>query len=245
MIKASVLLAVVFLFAGTLRRRSASERHLVWVLVLALASALPILSVLLPSWQPDGARRAAAVFPVLFQSSVPAEGADAGDVVVRAESLDAPDPTFARLLTIVWLGGAGLVLIVIIQATRGLARGAAASGVIADASWLALVADVSRALGSERSIQLLQSAHDSVPVTWGLLRPRVLLPACATQWSEERKRLVLAHELAQGATAQSNPVKCSPVNGYRDPWLEKCERLSRAVGIEMSRAQPWTPAADG
>ena len=195
MIKASVLLAVVFFFAGTLRRRSASERHLVWVLVLALASALPILSVLLPSWQPDGARRAAAVFPVLFQSGVPAEDGDAGDVVVRAESLDAPDPTFARLLTIVWLGGAGLVLIVIIQASRAGSRGGGGEGyrrhLVA-----ALVADVSRALGSDRSIQLLQSAHDSVPVTWGLLRPRVLLPAGATQWSEERKRLVLAHELA-------------------------------------------------
>ena len=196
MIKASVLLTVMFCFSGALRRRSASERHLVWVIVLALAAVLPILSVLLPSWQPDTARRAAAVFPVLFQSSAPADGRDAGEVVVRAESLDARDPTFARLLKIVWLGGFGLVVVVIIQGSRRLARGAAAARPIADESWSALVADVSRSLGSDRSIQLLQNAHDSVPVTWGLFRPRVLLPACATHWSDERKRLVLAHELA-------------------------------------------------
>jgi TonB family protein len=195
-IKASVLLTVMFCLSGALRRRSASERHLMWVIVLALASALPVFSVLLPSWQPDSARRAAAVFPVLFQSSVPAEGTDADDVVVRAESLDASNPAFARLLTIVWLGGAGLVLIGIVQASRRLARGAAAARPVGDTSWGVLVADVSRSLGSNRSIQLLQHAHDSMPVTWGLLRPRVVLPACATQWSDERKRLVLAHELA-------------------------------------------------
>jgi TonB family protein len=186
----------MFCLSGTLRRRSASERHLVWAIVLALASVLPILSVLLPSWQPDTARRAAAVFPVLFQSSVAPEGRDADDVIVRAEALDAPDPMFARLLTIVWLGGAGLVVVVLIQASRRLARGAAAARPLADEAWGALVTDVSRDLGSNRSIHLLQTAHDSVPVTWGLLRPRVLLPACATQWSDERKRLVLAHELA-------------------------------------------------
>jgi TonB family protein len=195
-IKASLLLTVMFCLAGRLRRRSASERHLAWVIVLAFASVLPILTVLLPSWQPDTARRAAAVFPVLFQSSLPAGGRGDDDVIVRAESLDAPDPAVARLLTIVWLGGVGLVLIGIIQASRRLARGAAAARPIADESWGALVSDVSRALGSHRSIRLLQNAHDSVPVTWGLLQPRVLLPGCATQWSEERKRLVLAHELA-------------------------------------------------
>ncbi len=115
------------------------------------------------------ARRAAAVFPVLFQSSIPAEGGDAGDVVVRAESLDAPDPTFARLLTIVWLGGAGLVLIVIIQASRRLARGAAAARAVGDASWGALVADVSRALGSDRSIRLLLTEVPRIAKRWWLM----------------------------------------------------------------------------
>jgi TonB family protein len=195
-IKASVLLAAMFCVAGALRRRSASERHVVWVIVLAFASVLPILSGLLPAWQPEYARRAAAVFPVLFQSGIPVDGPDADDVIVRAESLDAPDPTVARLLTTVWLSGVGLILIVILQASRRLARGAAAARPFAGDSWGPLVTDVSRALGSRRSIQLLQNPHDSVPVTWGLLQPRVLLPACATQWSEERRRLVLAHELA-------------------------------------------------
>ena len=151
-IKASVLLTVMFCLSGALRRRSASERHLAWVIVLALASVLPILSLILPSWQPDTARRAAAVFPVLFQSSVPAEGRDADDVIVRAESLDDRDPPVARLLTLVWLGGVGLVMVVIIQASRRLAQGAAAARPIAGESWAGLVADVSRALGSQRSL---------------------------------------------------------------------------------------------
>ena len=187
----------MFCLAGALRRRSASERHLVWVIVLALASVLPIsdrpAARLAAGHRTTG--RGGLPRAVSIRASRSRDG-DADDVIVRAESLDASDPTVARLLTIVWLGGVGLVLIVIIQASRRLARGAAAARPIADESWGALVTDVSRALGSHRSIQLLQNAHDSVPVTWGLLRPRVLLPACATQWSEERKRLVLAHELA-------------------------------------------------
>src|SRR5262249_2331131 len=36
----------------------------------------------------------------------------------------------------------------------------------------------------------------SIPVTWGILYPVVLLPSDADSWSEERRRYVLVHEMA-------------------------------------------------
>ena len=34
-----------------------------------------------------------------------------------------------------------------------------------------------------------------IPVTWGVMRPVVLLPVQAEQWPEPVRRLVLLHEL--------------------------------------------------
>lgn len=42
----------------------------------------------------------------------------------------------------------------------------------------------------------LQSASRNIPMTWGFWQPVVLLPADAAEWSAERRRLVLLHELA-------------------------------------------------
>ena len=43
---------------------------------------------------------------------------------------------------------------------------------------------------------LLQSTHPSLLVTWGLARPKVILPAAADAWTDARARVVLSHELA-------------------------------------------------
>ena len=45
-------------------------------------------------------------------------------------------------------------------------------------------------------VVLLESDHPSLLVTWGLTQPKVILPAAAAAWSEERTRVVLTHELA-------------------------------------------------
>jgi predicted nucleic acid-binding Zn-ribbon protein len=44
-------------------------------------------------------------------------------------------------------------------------------------------------------VRLLGSAEISTPMTWGSLRPVILLPSRSRRWSEERRRIVLLHEL--------------------------------------------------
>jgi len=47
-----------------------------------------------------------------------------------------------------------------------------------------------------RRVKLLVSRDIAVPMTWSGRRPTVLLPADATEWTDDRARVVLLHELA-------------------------------------------------
>lgn len=65
-----------------------------------------------------------------------------------------------------------------------------------DPDWTDLAAEVGVKLGLERPIRLLFSPELAVPVTVGIRRPVVLLPDAARRWNDERRRVVLLHELA-------------------------------------------------
>ncbi len=65
-----------------------------------------------------------------------------------------------------------------------------------DGEWRPLVAELSGKLGISRPVRLLFSEDLAVPVTTGVSRPIVLLPETARRWNEERRRVVLLHELA-------------------------------------------------
>jgi TonB family protein len=58
------------------------------------------------------------------------------------------------------------------------------------------VAEISRAYDLRRAVLLRQSDHPSLLVTWGLRRPKVILPRGAGEWTDDRIRVVLCHELA-------------------------------------------------
>lgn len=51
-------------------------------------------------------------------------------------------------------------------------------------------------LGIRRPVTLLIHPDRTIPVVWGILRCRLLLPAAARQWSGEQLQSVLLHELA-------------------------------------------------
>src|SRR5207244_5960601 len=65
-----------------------------------------------------------------------------------------------------------------------------------DERWLLLVEDLSLELGLTRHVRLRRAQGPAMPMTWGIRRPAILLPAEADAWSAERRRDVLLHELA-------------------------------------------------
>jgi bla regulator protein BlaR1 len=67
---------------------------------------------------------------------------------------------------------------------------------VRDRAWLRLMAARHQRRGIHRSVGLRWGSRYPVPVTIGILRPVILLPADAMTWPVERRALVLAHELA-------------------------------------------------
>ena len=52
-----------------------------------------------------------------------------------------------------------------------------------------------RTLGIGRNVRALESSRATVPMTWGTLRPVVLLPEEARHWPAARLHAVMLHEL--------------------------------------------------
>src|SRR5580658_5131324 len=65
------------------------------------------------------------------------------------------------------------------------------------ARWLAGIAGAARITRSAKNIDgILYSERAAAPMTWGFLRPVVILPAYAKDWSAEERDVVLRHEHA-------------------------------------------------
>jgi len=67
---------------------------------------------------------------------------------------------------------------------------------IDDEEWVRITDRLARRLRVGRLVTLLREQHAVVPMTWGIVRPVVLLPSDAEKWDTERRTVVLAHELA-------------------------------------------------
>src|SRR5579883_3151581 len=77
-VKSTLVLAIAWMAALSLRTRSAAARHSVWTAAAAALLALPILALLLPKLP---MRAAAAVLPgVVFQTTATAEARSAGSI---------------------------------------------------------------------------------------------------------------------------------------------------------------------
>jgi len=116
-----------------------------------------------------------------------------------------PRPTLSAVsaaLAVVYAAGVLLLLARLAVERFALRRFTRASRQVTDPAWRRLLDDASDSIaGNGRVIRLLQSDRDVMPLTFGTLAPVVVLPASADEWTEDRRRAVLLHELAHTVRA--------------------------------------------
>jgi len=209
LVRSSVLLIMAGACVLSLRRSSAAARHLVLAVALAALLLLPAATLLAPGWRllPGGGGERAAVSQAAVLPAGPVGPAGPGPRQAPPEpaagpsapaappvSASSPFPTGAVILG-AWLAG---VLAVVLRLGVGTARlaGIRRRAAVPSAAITARGLRRARELGLARRVEVLLSTEVSVPFTFGLRRPVVLLPQSARTWQGERLDAVLSHELA-------------------------------------------------
>lgn len=175
-----------------LRRRSAAERSRVAHAGLLAVLLAPLLSVAAPQLKvdpPPALRAALVAVPVVDFTNV-APGAAA------PSRIDSPAPP--ALVPLLLLAPTALLLALTLAALLRLQRLRGRARVLVDAGWLTALADTQRRFGFKSGTALLVSDELTSPVSWGLLRPVILLdPRAAADLAQAPA--IVAHELAHVA----------------------------------------------
>jgi len=196
-VKATLILALTACSACALRNRSSAARHHTWALGIICSMAVPILTLLLPSWHSATLGKAAKLWRTAYTAPGSANFQSLPSTVIDAVAASPFTGQLIRLTLLLWALGALLVVAKLVAGLARLAWESAHSVLAMDESWTQMTSSVRTRLGISRPVQiLLSSDRASMPLTWGFVRPRILLPAGAMEWSPERRRTVLSHELA-------------------------------------------------
>ena len=191
--KATAIVGAGLVAARLASHARASVRHLLLAATFASLIALPLLLVAGPQATidvPVGYTRA-SVAPAV--AGRPADAARPGAVDGPATDRQSPRVSGLTVVRTVWLAGATLFLapvpIVLCRLRRIRRTGLPWSDLRARTHALA------RARGIRRPVEVLRHEHVAGPITFGVLRPVIVMPADADQWPEADVRRAVVHEL--------------------------------------------------
>jgi beta-lactamase regulating signal transducer with metallopeptidase domain/HEAT repeat protein len=217
--KATIILLLALGITVVMQRASAGARHLVWLVTVAALLFVPALT----AWAPLPVRilpavrsMAAEYSPISLKATEPATPNKSGtsikddDADARANSIDlvAPSESAAPAIaesTLVSGISALFVLwaVVLLAIAASLAYAALMVKRIVNravpldtADWMTPLWEVSDRLELNEPPRLLRSEDAKMPFACGLFTPTIVLPAECDDWSLDRRRAVLLHELA-------------------------------------------------
>lgn len=225
-LKGSVLLLLVAVAVTSIRNVSAAARHLVWMIGIIGLLLLPLFSAVLPGWRvlPSWARlpiatqlserRSPSPRVSRARSGVGSESvASMEDAQPVGEVADHSHPTRAGTrestlhkafsvrdsglwLSGVWISVAAFLIVRLIASILLLRMRTRLATAISDGPLQHALQAACAQLCLSQRIRLFVDDRRIVPLVWGVLRPRLILPSEAYEWEPQRLRAVLLHELA-------------------------------------------------
>ncbi len=204
--KVTLVLMVGSIVALLLQKANASSRHAIWAVTLGGALVLPLCMVVVPSWRVRVLSPEASVANVAPSSSI-------GDLATtpRAEvaiTSESPKPIFTSRgavqnvvtrslpLPLIWLGGAFAVLLWMAIGRLALSRIARRAESLDSQEWRDVLERERLRAGVTKTVILLSAESVSTPLTWGMRKPVILLPADSADWTADHRDVVIRHEMA-------------------------------------------------
>ncbi len=202
--KSLVIAGLTLVVLRLARSRSAGERSMVAHAGLAALLALPAAILFLPKWAPLPQHWFAGDAPVAAMvSGVPA--ADPGPVAMpvpaaieAAGSAPATFPALADIAPFLYLVPLALLCGVMLLAVVRLFAMRRRAEILVEGSWLSALAEAQRRMGFKHGTALLVSEELRSPISWGVLRPTIVLNPRAVDAVDEAEAII-AHELAHVA----------------------------------------------
>ena len=206
----SVLVAALTLgLLALMKHRSAAERS--WVAHIGLL-ALVIMAfapLVLPSWTVEApsllGQSASVEAPLTTAASDSAPAAATAKSTVipmpRAQVTAAaplPKISAAAAASAIYAVPAAILLFITFLALGRLITLRARADVLVDGHWLSALARAQRRMGFKHGTALLTSNELASPISWGLMRPVILLNSRAVEAAGEAEAII-AHELAHVA----------------------------------------------
>ncbi len=220
--KVTLVLLLALLAIEVMRKASAASRHLVIALGLGASVLVPALAWMVPAWEVvprfsagvrteatasgdergapfEGGRQATAPVPPAKKRFASTEREPGGTAPGERGGLASVAAFSAASLLPLWAAGTCLFLLVLGIRALAMTRELGRASRVDDPAWRTLADELGARLGIRRPVELRRSSRDTMPLVWGVLRPAILLPRESAVWPDDRRRAVLAHELAHVA----------------------------------------------
>src|SRR5277367_4093333 len=195
--KATILLAGAWLIVVALRQRSSALRHHVWSVAILASLALPFFAMLLPAWHSATLSGAATFWSPAHAKAGSSISPTIPSSIINVTATPQFFSTLAGAALLVWALGVSFFLLRLLVGLARLAWVSMHAKPLFNDDWMRSVLELSKFHKISRPVRLLQCKSSiAMPLTWGIFRPVVVLPSSAQEWTEDRRCVVLSHELA-------------------------------------------------